>query len=90
MLVGERIYNLERVFNVREGFNRKDDVLPERFLKEPLGKAAAGVGERYKNFDKMIDEYYQVRGWNKNGIPTPEKLRALGLEEVIKDIERFY
>jgi aldehyde:ferredoxin oxidoreductase len=90
MVVGDRIYNLERAFNVREGYNRKDDVLPERFLKEPLENAVAGVGEMYRKFDKMIDEYYNVRGWNNNGIPTADKLRSLGLDYVIKDIEKFY
>jgi aldehyde:ferredoxin oxidoreductase len=84
--VGERAYNLARVFNVREGVTRADDTLPPRLLEEPLpeGPAAGKVNE---NLPAMLDRYYELRGWDKaTGKPTPEKLRELGLEEYIPDI----
>ncbi len=84
--VGERAYNLARVFNVREGVTRADDTLPPRLLEEPLpeGPAAGKVNE---NLPAMLDKYYELRGWDKaTGKPTPEKLKELGLEEYIADI----
>jgi aldehyde:ferredoxin oxidoreductase len=84
--VGERAYNLARVFNVREGVTRADDTLPPRLLEEPLpeGPAAGKVNE---NLPAMLDKYYELRGWDKaTGKPTPEKLKELGLEEYIPDI----
>jgi aldehyde:ferredoxin oxidoreductase len=79
--IGERAYNLARVFNVREGVTRADDTLPPRLLEEPLpeGPAAGKVNE---NLPAMLDKYYELRGWDKaTGKPTPEKLKELGLEE---------
>lgn len=84
--LGERAYNLARVFNVREGITRADDTLPARLLEEPLpeGPAAGKVNE---NLPAMLDKYYELRGWDKaTGKPTPEKLKELGLEEYITDI----
>ena len=84
--VGERAYNLARVYNVREGITRADDTLPPRLLEEPLpeGPAAGMVNE---NLPAMLDKYYELRGWDKaTGKPTPEKLKELGLEEYIADI----
>ena len=86
--IGERAYNLARVFNVREGVTRADDTLPPRLLEEPLleGPAAGKVNE---NLPAMLDKYYELRGWDKaTGKPTPEKLRELGLEEYIADTGR--
>lgn len=77
MKIGERIWNLERLFNLKAGFSRKDDTLPMRILKEPI-KTGPSKGE-IEELDKMLDDYYKVRGWDKNGIPTNEKLKALGL-----------
>ncbi len=68
---GERIWNLERLFNIRAGFSRKDDTLTERFFK-------SGGIER-AGFEKALDEYYQFRGWDGNGMPTEKKQRELGL-----------
>jgi aldehyde:ferredoxin oxidoreductase len=82
---GERIYNLERAFNVREGMTRADDTLPKRLLEDPLpeGQAEGQVN----NLEVLLDPYYEFRGWDKTtGKPTPEKLRELGLEEVIDQI----
>ena len=77
-LVGERIYNLERMFNAREGFDRKDDVFPKRFTKEalPTGRSAGQIFEA----DQLLRDYYQARGWDvNNGNPTRAKLDELGL-----------
>jgi aldehyde:ferredoxin oxidoreductase len=75
--VGERIINLERLFNLREGFTTKDDVLPQRFLKEPMptGNSKGQVVD----FKPMLEEYYTARGWSKKGVPRKNKLRKLGL-----------
>ncbi len=77
MLIGERIFNLERLFNVREGFTAKDDTLPERLLKEPMPEGASKG--QVVELDEMLSEYYRIRGWDENGVPTEEKLRELGL-----------
>jgi len=75
--VGERIFNLERLFNQREGFSRKDDTLPERFLSEPFREGpAAGYTVP---IEKLLDDYYQVRGWDGNGSPVDQTLARLGL-----------
>jgi len=76
--VGERIYNLERLFNIREGFGRPHDVLPLRFLREPLREGPA-KGE-VVDLTRLLDAYYMVRGWNYDGVPMDKKLRQLGLE----------
>ncbi len=79
--VSERVRNLERMFDVREGLRRKDDSLPKKFFEEPLrnGQYAGEVLDRDK-FEAMKDEYYEIRGWDREtGIPTPEKLADLGL-----------
>ena len=88
---GERIVNLDRAFNVRDGFDRKHDTLPQRFQNEPLhtGKAP-GEGEMVRTLDKFLDEYYRLRGWTEAGIPSREKLEEMGLGYVVKDIEPFW
>lgn len=86
--VGERIWNLQRAFNVREGFSRKDDRLPHRLTSEPLpnGPDKGSV----VHLERMLDEYYEARGWDKaTGWPTREKLEALGLDDVAKDLEKL-
>lgn len=82
-LIGERAWNLTRLFNVREGFARKDDTLPERLFKEAStkGPSKGQVVDR-ASFERMLDEYYQEAGWDSNGIPTAEKLQELGLGDV--------
>lgn len=75
--VGKRIYTLERDFNSKAGFTRKDDMLPSRFLEEELEEGSSR--NRIVQLDKMLDEYYAVRGWDKNGIPTNETIKGLGL-----------
>ncbi|PKM92745.1 MAG: aldehyde:ferredoxin oxidoreductase, partial [Elusimicrobia bacterium HGW-Elusimicrobia-4] len=77
--IGERIVNLNRLFNVREGMSRKDDTLPERLLKEP---APEGLPKGHVvKLDEMLDQYYQYRGWDKKtGKPITKKLKSLGLK----------
>jgi aldehyde:ferredoxin oxidoreductase len=84
----ERVYNLERCFNIREGFARKDDTLPQRFYAEPL-KGGARDGEVVRKPDTIIDKYYEARGWDNNGIPTAATLGRLELQYVEKDIAKF-
>ena len=77
--IGERIVNLKRLFNVREGITRKDDTLPERFTKEPMPEGPAKG--QVANLEVMLDEYYELRGWDKkSGIPKKETVKALGLD----------
>lgn len=83
--IGERIVNLERAYIVREGIRRKDDYLPERFLKEPLPNGNS-KGAIFK-MEPMLNEYYKEREWNlKTGIPKAEKLRKIGLEYVVENL----
>jgi aldehyde:ferredoxin oxidoreductase len=82
-LVGERIICLERCYNVRDGFSRKDDTLPERMLTEPLPNAGPATGQIVRNQDALLDEYYDAMGYDRDGKPTKEKLRELGLEELV-------
>ncbi|MFQ6081453.1 MAG: aldehyde ferredoxin oxidoreductase family protein [Candidatus Bathyarchaeia archaeon] len=77
MKIGERIWNLERLFNIREGFGKRDDVLPPRFLKTPLPEG--GSRGRTVFLDKMLKEYYHLRGWDNRGIPLERKLKELDL-----------
>ncbi len=85
----ERIITLERAFNVREGLSRKDDRLPDRFTKEPLLNAGPYTGEMVRNLDGMIDRYYDLMGYTKQGIPTQERLNKLDLPKVAADMEQF-
>ena len=78
--IGERVVNQERLFNVREGVRRQDDVLPWRVMHEPIPDGpSAGMHCPPAELDAMLDEYYRVRGWSADGVPTPERLAALGL-----------
>jgi aldehyde:ferredoxin oxidoreductase len=82
MRAGERINNLCRCFNAREGITRKDDYLPPRFTEDVLPDGPS-KGQRITNEELqfMLDNYYDLRGWDKTtGIPTTAKLRELGLE----------
>jgi len=84
--VGERITNLDRAFNIREGLTRKDDSLPERFLKEPLTEGSSKG--HVVDLDLMLDEYYGARGWDKtSGFPKRQRLEQLGLNEVADELE---
>lgn len=75
--IGDRIINLERMCNVRMGFDRRHDVLPRRFLEEPLPEGLSGG--QVVEMDDLLNDYYSVMGWDERGIPTPEKLKTLDL-----------
>jgi aldehyde:ferredoxin oxidoreductase len=77
MTIGERIWNLERLWNERAGFTNKDDTLPKRILEEPLPSGPA-KGQVNK-LGEMLPEYYRLRGWDADGRITQEKLKELGL-----------
>lgn len=79
--VGERINTLCRLFNVREGFDRRQDTLPARNLSQPLGDGPARG--QVVELDRMLDEYYQRMGWDENGVPTPARLKELGLDQFV-------
>jgi aldehyde:ferredoxin oxidoreductase len=83
MRIGERIYSLERVILNREGVRRGDDLLPERFSNEkiPSGPTRGRILTR-DMYAVMLDEYYRLRGWDDDGVPTEDTLRRLGLEEL--------
>ena len=75
--IGERIWNMERLFNIKAGFGKKDDTLPPRILQEPANFGTAkGLVCR---LDEMLPEYYQLRGWNEDGEPNSDTLLRLGL-----------
>jgi aldehyde:ferredoxin oxidoreductase len=75
--IGERIWNLQKLFNIKAGLGCDDDTLPARMLTEPL-KDGASKGQVWRR-DELLPEYYAVRGWDANGRPTKEKLRELGI-----------
>jgi aldehyde:ferredoxin oxidoreductase len=77
MKIGRRVYTLERTFNNRAGFTRADDTLPPRFFNEELETGPSR--HRVVRLEEMLDEYYSVRGWDKDGVPLPPTLAELGL-----------
>jgi len=84
--VGERVVNLERAYLVREGIRRRDDYLPQRFLKEslPNGNSKGSIFE----MEPMLNEYYAQRGWDERGIPTDATLEKIGLVHVAQQLSR--
>lgn len=90
LLVGQRIINLEKAFNVREGANRNDDTLPWRLLNEPISSGVyAGLRTTPAQLEQMKDEYYQLRGWqNKTSWPYRETLEEVGLGEIAMQLSR--
>ena len=77
---GERVSNLARLLNIREGLTREGDTLPPRAMMDPI---PYGVGQgsvtTQEDLDIMLDGYYEARGWTSAGVPKPEKLDELGL-----------
>lgn len=83
----EGIYNLTRAINYRRGITRKDDQPPIRVFKDPVPNGPfKGKNIDKKDFQKLLDLYYELRGWDKNGIPTYETLKKFDLEEVAEAI----
>jgi aldehyde:ferredoxin oxidoreductase len=84
---GERIQTLAKLINQREGFTRKDDSLPYKILNQPVTDdgAAKGAVVTKEELDLMLDDYYQARGWDNQGVPTKAKLAELGLEKYAKE-----
>jgi aldehyde:ferredoxin oxidoreductase len=78
--IGERIVNMERIFNVREGVRRRDDTLPFKVMSEEIPQGPH-KGHRVppEKLQELLDSYYQKRGWDKNGVPGKERLQRLGL-----------
>jgi aldehyde:ferredoxin oxidoreductase len=80
--VGERVWNLEKLYNLREGFTRADDTLPPRILQEAV---AEGPSKGWvSHLEPMLVEYYRSRGWDENGVPKAAKLHELGLAELVE------
>ncbi len=84
MFLGEKISNLTRLYNIKNGRKRDDDTLPERFFKE---KHLSGIfKDKYLTkeiFSKWLEMYYREREWDKQGIPTEDKLRKLGIKNFL-------
>ncbi len=75
--LGERAFNLERLYNLREGLTSKDDTLPSRLINTPQVK---GCPDTVVPLDVMLPKYYSIRGWDEHGVPTAKKLKRLGIE----------
>ncbi len=85
--VAERVFNLQRCFNVREGIRRRDDMIPKRLRQAPAFGPFSRKEAAIVNYEGMLDEYYEVRGWDKRtGIPTRKKLEELGIKEVANQL----
>jgi aldehyde:ferredoxin oxidoreductase len=80
--VADRAYTVERLFNIREGLTRTDDWLVDRYFDEPTPIGLPIVRGKHLDrgkFRQMLDEYYDLHGWDEDGVPTPETLKELGL-----------
>ena len=85
--VCERILNLERLINIREELSKKDDTLPRRVFEEEIQSGPSkGLKLSEEAFNKVLEEYYELHGWDSNGIPKKETLAKLGIESIIKEI----
>jgi len=88
-LAGERIINLAKLINLREGLTREDDTLPWKVMNQPIPDdgPAKGAVVTEDELDLLLDDYYQARGWSVEGVPSKAKLQELGLEEFSKIIK---
>ncbi|MEM2841116.1 MAG: aldehyde ferredoxin oxidoreductase C-terminal domain-containing protein, partial [Candidatus Bathyarchaeia archaeon] len=86
--IADRIWNLERAFNCREGHRREHDVQAIRFMTEPIPEGPSkGMYSPPEELEMLKDKYYELRGWDKKtGIPTKETLSRLGLTEAIREL----
>ena len=89
-LAGERINNVGRLFNIREGLGRKDDTLPYKVMHLPIPDEGPSKGAyvTQAELDLLLDDYYEARGWTKEGVPTVEKLKELGMDDLIYIVEK--
>ena len=84
---GDRIWTLEKIFNLKAGLTKADDTLPRRLLEDPI---VAGPSKgNVHHLKVLLPEYYSVRGWDENGVPKPETLKTLGLDEYVKYVEEI-
>ena len=86
---GERIQNAARLFNIREGLTRKDDTLPWKVMHDPIPDEGPSKGAfvSQAELDLLLDDYYEARGWTKEGVPSVEKLKELGMEDLVSIVE---
>jgi len=86
---GERINTIARVINVREGLSRKDDTLPWKVMNQPISDdgPVKGAVVTQDELDLLLDDYYQARGWTPDGVPTAEKLKELGMDDLIDIVQ---
>lgn len=91
MNAGRRIVNLERLFNTREGADRRLDDLPYRLMNEPVPSGPAqGFRNSKEELDRMLDRYYELHGWEiRTGIPKRETLENLDLGAEAREVERW-
>ena len=77
--VGRRVLNIGRAFNQREGFNRANDTVPKRVIREALGGEGPAAGQKIPQeaFEDMLDQYYEVMGWNKDGTMREELIQSI-------------
>jgi len=89
LTIGERVFNVERAYSCREGMGRKEDHLVGKWANEPV-PSGKYKGEKidFEKWEQMLDDYYRLRGWNQNGVPTQEKLKQLDLEDVAESLKR--
>jgi aldehyde:ferredoxin oxidoreductase len=83
--IGERVNNLVRCFNLREGLTKEQDTLPKRFFKERLKEGRSR--DRVADLGQLMKDYYFVQGWDADGIPTEKKLRELGIYREVNDVQ---
>ncbi|QSX07767.1 aldehyde ferredoxin oxidoreductase C-terminal domain-containing protein [Alkalibacter rhizosphaerae] len=83
MVIGARVNNVARAFNLTAGLTKADDTLPERVMTETIKEGASkGQSVPKEELDLMLHDYYEARGWSQEGVPTQAKLQELGLDEV--------
>ena len=88
--IADRVWSLERAFSVRLGVNREDDILAGRWKEEPPhGGPLDGIPHSKEKWDRLLDEYYDLVGWDKKtGAPTRAKLESLGLKDLADELEK--
>jgi len=90
MVAGERIFNVMRAYNIREGLRREHDDWPQRFYDQPLRRGDETYTLSKEKVDQTLNRYYELRGWDeKTGFPTQTKLRRLQLHEVANDLLKY-